>query len=218
MDGIQVFKQHAENIQAHFPDLIYGLDEGGVPFVHGKIILKDTNNEYIDHYEIMIKPTSNYPYRFPFVFETGNRIPINFDWHVFEQDGHCCIKAQPEEIILCKNGINLLWFIEDQLLPYFFNQKHRELHGYFLKERSHGNDGNIDYFREIFGTQDLNVILKGLAKIRNRKLPSRVEMCFCGSGLKYRKCHREALKILEVFTDEELDHFGKMVLTFGILN
>lgn len=212
MEGIQLFKSEAKLIQAHFPDLFYSEDEEGVPCVQGKLVLLDKHGAYIDHYEIRIVPTKFYPTRFPHVFEIGGRIPINFDWHVFEQDGHCCIKSLPEEILICKSRINLLTFIQDEVIPYFFNQKFRDIHGYFLKERSHGDEGPIEFFKEKFKTKNLGIILKGLALIREQKLPNRVAKCFCNSGLKYRNCHREALKELSKFNNIELDHFGEMLL------
>lgn len=158
---------------------------------------------YVVSYFIRIETTIDYPFGFPYVYETEGRIPHNIDWHVFP-NGHCCIKSIPEEALLCKQGITLLWFIEQQIKPYFFNQKFREIHGYFLNERSHGREGNIKYFEDVFRTKDLTIIAKGLLFIKGRNEPERVSKCFCGSGLKYRKCHREAFRLLSLFTDEEL--------------
>lgn len=157
---------------------------------------------------------TDYPNRFPHVFETGGRIPINIDWHVYPNDGHCCICSIPEEILICKNWISLHSFIENQVKPYLFNQKFREVHGFFLKERPHGNKGNIQFFVEAFKTNDLTTVINGLIFIKQRNEPNRVSQCFCGSGFKYRKCHKESYRVLSLFSNDELNVFIEMIKKF----
>lgn len=215
-EGFQLFKNEAVNIQEHFPGLRYSESQENSPEVLGEIILADGEGVFIDKYEIKITPTTTYPLTFPLVFETGGRIPINVDWHVYD-DGHCCIKTIPEEWLICKRGINLSGFIEKQVIPYFFNQKHRELHGYFLREHSHGPKGLVEFFEDQFKTKDINVILNGLSFIRGRREPSRVGTCFCGSGQKYRKCHRETYRSLKEFNNVQLDAIIKMINQYMLL-
>jgi len=200
------FALESENVSVLFPGLYRVQNGEGNAYVAGELRLTDESGLYIDSYSIKIESTDLYPFRFPHVFETGDRIPINVDWHVF-QDGHCCIKSIPEEILLCKNGITLPWFIETQVKPYFFNQKYREIHGFFLRERAHGQRGIIEFFEETFGTTNLNEVIYGLQLVKSRNEPNRVSHCFCGSGLKYRKCHRTAYRLMSQFTNEELDYF-----------
>ena len=208
-NGMEIFKQEAILISDLFPSLAYA-DVNDLPEIAGDLILLDSNGEFVDSYNIVIRATNDYPYRFPYVFEKGGRIPINIDWHVFA-DGHCCIKSIPEESLLCKKGIKLDWFIKTQVIPYFFNQKYREMHGFFLKERSHGILGNIEYFVEAFKTQNLETIAQVLYYIKNTKEPNRVSNCFCGSGVKYRKCHREAYRSFSKCTSKELDFYIELV-------
>lgn len=209
---ISNFKKEAITINKYFQELVYSEFNNGNPCISGELILRDEQGFYVDSYFIRIEPSGSYPLRFPFVFETEGRIPCNIDWHVFP-DGHCCIKSIPDEALLCKQGITLLGFIEQQVKPYFFNQKFREIHGYLLHERPHGLDGNIEFFEDIFKTKDLKLIAKGLFFIQERKEPDRVSKCFCGSGLKYRKCHRNTYNILSVFNDEELDFYLRIVIS-----
>lgn len=208
--GIHYFKEEALNISAHFPTLKYVENEQGFPYISGELVLKDKQALYLDSYYIRIEPASNYPYMFPHVFETQGRIPINIDWHMFP-DGHCCIKSVPEEELICKQAINLSWFIEQQVLPYFFNQKYREMHGYFLHERAHGMKGIIEFFEETFKTENLTAIAQYLLFIKKRSEPDRTNNCFCGSGSKYRKCHKEAFRLLSKLTNEELEKYTCIV-------
>ena len=214
-DGFQIFRKEAEVIQNEYPSLALGFDEkSGVPYLSGIIQLLSENDLLIDSYILKIVAVPEYPTRFPHVFEIGGRIPINIDWHVYS-DGHFCICSIPEEILVCKKGIKLHGFIEDHLKPYLFNQKYREDNGFFLNERPHGIEGNVQFFIEVFKTNDLLVIANGLNFIKHRKEPNRVSLCFCGSGIKYRKCHRESYRMLSAFTNQQLDLFITMILKFG---
>lgn len=213
-NGFQIFRKEAELIQNEYPGLKLDADEkNGAPCLSGIIQLFSENRSLIDSYILKIVAIPDYPSSFPYVFETGGRIPINIDWHVYP-DGHFCISSIPEEILFCKKGLNLRYFIENHLKPYLLNQKYREDNGFFLKERPHGNRGNVQFFIEIFKTKDLMIIAKGLNFIKKRVKPNRVSLCFCGSGQKYRKCHKETYRMLSAFTDHELDYFIDIIFKY----
>lgn len=210
--GVTHFKAEAEKISESFPELKFEELENKALQITGELVLRDQEGLYIDTYNIRIEPHESYPLKFPKVYETGGRIPINIDWHIFP-DGHCCIKSLPEEDLICKNGINLVSFINGQVVPFFFNQKYREMHGFFLNERAHGLDGNIAFFEDVFNTRDLTKIARGLIYIKARKEPGRTSQCFCGENIKYRKCHRSAFKLLQVFSDEDFERYLNMIVS-----
>lgn len=211
-NGFSFFMEEAEVIQKDYPELEFSIDnDTSVPILSGTIKLEDSIGITLDTYKVRISPTPEYTNRFPFVFETEERIPINIDWHVYPDDGHFCFCSIPEEILICKNWISLSWFIENQIKPYLFNQKYREMHGFFLKERQHGNKGNIQFFIEELKTNDYPKLLQLLYFIKGRKEPNRVQNCFCGSGEKYRYCHRSAFRKMNQFTDIELNFFIQMI-------
>lgn len=162
----------------------------------GELDLIEQEVGIIDTYEIEIHPSPLFPYRFPYLYETGGRIPINIDWHRFEQTGHCCVKVTAEEIIICHRGISLKDYIQFQAIPYFFNQTFRRVNGYFLNERRHGVLGVVDFYFEELKTKDIYKMLRMLEFIRLCQEPYRVAKCFCGSGLKYRHCHRDSFRLL----------------------
>jgi len=206
-NAVSLFLEEALIVEQDFPDLKLFHPENDVPYIEGILNLKDERGILIDSYEIKIVPSDNYPSRFPIVYEIGKRIPPNVDWHVYPSSGNCCIASFPEELLFCKKGINLLSFIKDRITPYFFNQKHREVHGYFLNERSHGTLGNLEFFIDILKTTDFLKICFLLNFIKKEKEPKRPNACFCGNGKKYRHCHKGAYRKLKEFTDKELDHF-----------
>lgn len=200
------FKNEAENIHLYFPELQFIEPIGDTCYISGELVLNDDNGNFVDSYSVKIVSSKNYPENFPLVYEIGGRIPNNIDWHVYSE-GHCCIKATPEEILICRNGITLVEFINTQVKPYFFNQKFRELYGHFLNERSHGPSGHIEFFQEKFKTNNLRLIIKGLIMLYENNIPNRTANCFCGSDLKFRKCHREAILSLMPLTKGELYYF-----------
>jgi hypothetical protein len=210
-EGLFLFQNEAKRIGDYLPMLAYSIGENNHPYIIGSIELADKNGDIIDTYRIKIIPTKNYPYEFPYVYELDNRIPINVDWHVFP-DGHCCIKAHTEEILICNQGLTLIGFIKNEVIPYFFNQKHRELYGYFLQERSHGQKGNLEFLYDIFRTTDKSVIRQCLLFISKRQEPNRVSECFCGGGEKYRKCHRDAYRLLCRLTETDFVTYWLMLM------
>lgn len=214
--GLEIFQDESVNIHECFHGL--NMDtclQHEHPTISGFLQLVDVSDgTVIDRYNIRIVAVPEYPLRFPHVYEIGGRIPKNIDWHVFPNDGRCCLATIPEEILTCKKGVNLLGFIEKIVTPYFFSQRYREDHGFFLKERAHGDKGNIEFFAEIFKTNDLLLIANGLNFIKKRKEPNRVSSCFCGKDQKYRKCHQEAFRTLSAFSDQELELFIQMILKY----
>lgn len=98
-------------------------------------------------------------------------------------------------------------FIEKEVTPYFFNQLYREKHGYFLQERSHGMLGHLEFFFDAFRTTDIPKLYQLMSFVNKRIEPGRTEKCFCGSGEKYRRCHREAYRKVAQLSEPELSFF-----------
>lgn len=206
-EGEQLFLAEAYDIVALYEKLRLA-EKNGKVIISGELDLVDEQENCHDTYSIEIHPVCNYPDRFPLVFEVGGRIPRNIDWHVFESDGHCCIRTLPEEVIACRNGMNLISFVRNEVKPYFYSQTFRRLNGYFLTERAHGFIGDIDFFSEILETNDIRKMTQWLYFILQRKEPNRVaKKCFCGKNVMYRHCHRNAYRKLAAFSDKELEYF-----------
>ncbi len=210
LENYQRFEIEAkEAIKSH--ESLKLTEHEGSPCLEGELLLS-SHGILIDKYTIRIIPTTIYPSNFPHVYEIGGRIIPNIDWH-FYSDGHCCLKAPPEEIIICRKGINLLSFIDSIVVPYFFNQKHRETFGYFLTERPHGNKGIAHSLSEIVGSSDLNTLHKVLSFAKERQRVERTDTCFCGSGKKFRHCHKKAISDLVLLSDNELNYFLNVLIS-----
>lgn len=212
-DSIKIFKEEANLISTHYPTLSCK-QVNGHSTVYGYLELTDANNKIVDSYEVEIHYSNGYPFRFPLVFEIGGRIPINIDWHVFETDGHCCIATITEEILKSHKGITLAAFIENQVKPYFFNQTFRNVNGYFLKERSHGIKGSIEFFEEMFKTNNLKTILQFLKFISKKVELKSTAKCLCGSNKKYKKCHRRSVQYLLPLSNEYINFIINLIETY----
>ncbi len=206
MNGYTIFEEQVTAVIEKYKELSFKIDDG-IPCVFGLINLIDEKGNIEDTYKIEIKAVINYPYSFPLLFETGGRIPRNVDWHIFEVTGNCCIASPPEEFIICNSGLTLISFIENQVKNYFYSQIFRNQNGYFLKERSHGSKGWIEFFEETFMTNNIFNIEFGLNQIVEGKKIDRVSDCFCGSGKKYRKCHKKSYDVLSKLTDDNVCMF-----------
>lgn len=206
MNGYKIFEVQATDVIEKYNYLSFKIEEG-IPCVFGSINLLDEDGNIEETYKIEIKAVIDYPSRFPLLFETGGRIPKNVDWHIFEKTGNCCITSPPEEFIICNSGLNLLQFIDNQVVNYFYSQIFRNQNGYFLKERSHGNKGWIEFFEETFMTRNIFNIEFALLQILEGNKIDRVSKCFCGSGNKYRKCHKKSYDILSKLTNDNVRLF-----------
>lgn len=190
------FIEEAVEAIRNFPDLQLNSREDSLPFLEGKITLLDEHGVAYDAYQLKIDCSDDYHNSFPIVYETAERLPHNIDWHVYE-DGHFCICTPIEEYIHCSKGITLTTLIQNHVLHYLHNQSFREKEGYFLHERSHGTPGILESIQGVLKVKDLNKIYSLLVYVYKNDTPSRTSMCFCGSGKKYRYCHREAYLALK---------------------
>ena len=114
----------------------------------------------IEDYEVLINFPSRYPFVFPEVKETSNKIPKNVMRHVFTACGNLCFGNFVDTLKICKNGISLLWFLENILNPHLCREYVKEVTGdYPTGERAHSPEGNWESYYEMLKTKDKELIL-----------------------------------------------------------
>ncbi len=210
MDGYNIFIDQLDQVIKEYPN--FGIAEkNDKKFLRGELHIIDKNDEHWESYELEIKHHPDFPKRFPKVYEISNKIPKISDWHIYD-DQSCCIDVLPSEIIKCKDGLSLYEFIEKELFPYFFNQTHRRVKGYYVGgEYSHGLLGVYEFYADRLKTGDnIRKTLTLMTFIATQPRPNRSNRCFCGSGELFRHCHRKAY--------DELKHLGKDFLIIEINN
>lgn len=171
------------------------VDEKEGRFLKGVLDIIDSKGKVWDSYQVEIKSSENYPFSFPKLYEINNAFPKNADWHVYENDTSCCIDVPMSEIIICKNGLNIINYIKQFAVPYLANQSYRIREGYYLYgEYSHGIKGRIEYYQSILKANNLKQLVEMFSLIINDYNPDRRALCpFCHNE-KFRKCHRDAFR------------------------
>ncbi len=168
-------------------------------YLKGILDIND-NKKYLGSYSIEIKGSRKYPYEFPITYEVGGDIPAEPDFHKYN-DNSLCIDIRASEILKCHSGMTVSTYIETELIPYFANQIYRKLTGHYVNEYKHGRDGIRQFYCRLFSTNDIRLWKKCVQHAFSHIDKERNELCYCGSGLKYKKCH--------LLTDEKLILIGK---------
>jgi len=183
----------------------------------GEIDIYDRNDKYYSSFIIKISISPKYPFEFPILYECGNDIPHIIDRHIYK-DGSCCVCVTQEEDIRKKRGITIKEFIFEYAIPFFANQIYFETNGgsWANGDYSHGYDGFIQYYQELFNTQDINIIVLGFRYFLNNSLKP-YEKCFCGSNIKYKKCHLKVHVQMEKISPKRLRDDFKFLLCKSLL-
>lgn len=175
------------------------VEENEERFLKGSLDVIDGTGKIWGTYEVEIKGSESYPSAFPKLFETNNAFPKNADWHVYEDDFSCCVDVTPNELIICKEGLNIVDYIKQYAIPYFANQTYRIREGYYLYgEYSHGIIGRLEFYQSKLKAKSPTELIKMFDLIIKDYNPDRRTMCpFCHKE-KFRRCHRDAFKELQM--------------------
>lgn len=178
----------------------------GLQILKGIVDIPNDNNEIVGSFSIEIAFRKEFPYRFPILYEVGGDIPKLADWHKYSNNS-CCLTVEPNEILICKNGINVLFFIENVAIPYFANQVHRKIAGYYKNgEFGHGALGLKQFYSGLLKTADENKWREyfEIAFVNKPLRISRNDCCFCGSNIKYKNCHHLIFQNLRLIGGEQV--------------
>ncbi|HKK44211.1 MAG TPA: hypothetical protein VJ964_01730 [Balneolaceae bacterium] len=195
--GYSTFIDQLDPTAEKYPHLKI-VSENGEKFLQGNLDIVDGEGKQWESYQVEIKYKKGFPYRFPKVFETSDKIPKIADWHIYN-DESCCIDVEPSEIIKCRDGITIIDFIDHELLPYLFNQTYRRVEGYYVNSGySHGWVGVYEFYSEKLETDnDMRKTLALMHYIANNDRLNRSNKCFCGSDNLFRNCHMQAFDELK---------------------
>lgn len=214
-NNYKIFLEQCQDILKEYPGLSLKDDKPGHQYLKGILDIKNDDSEIVGHYFIEIHFSPGFPYRFPLLFELGEAIPNEADWHKYE-DGSCCLTVLPDEIIKCKAGITVQEFIHKYCISFFANHIHKKKEGYYLNgEYSHGIDGLKEFYSELLQTNDPQIWKKyfeyvfGISKIKcERNKP-----CLCDSGVKFKNCH---LRIFSLMQDIGYNQCRSNLLLLGV--
>lgn len=162
----------------------------------------------IDSYEIGIIAPSTYPGQIPIVHEFKNR-PAKAaikhhkqsvsDTHYNPERG-ACLCVRQEERIKFPPGSDIVFFIENLVIPYFYGLSYFEEHGRWpWREYGHGGFGPLEFYAEDKNQQTRESIQelatsiqldKNWKKYRKQiRDPRPKSPCICGSNDPFEGCH-----------------------------
>jgi hypothetical protein len=186
----EAFQLLTQRLQEEFPELHLN-ERAGIVVVAGIFLLVD-GQEVVDRYMVEIEVPKTYPKGIPVLREVGGRIPRNPDRHV-ESDGKACVFLPDEYYYRHPDGMDLIDFLKGPVLGFFVGQSLVECGQPWPQgECRHGDDGIIEFYVELLGTNDRRVIRCYLEVLAAGQLRGHRE-CPCGSGKRIRQCHRERL-------------------------
>lgn len=139
-------------------------------------------------FDVRVILPRSYPIGLPALFEVGGRIKQDANWHINE-DGSCCTGPYAAEMSKYGGRAVLLDWLDGSAHPFLANHLYKERFGrYRSGEYSHGIPGIVEYYQELWPT-DLPGIIHRLRQVVKLEHLSSSSPCFCGSGLRYAKCH-----------------------------
>lgn len=213
MVGNEKFLEQIDEVLLKYP-MLQKAGSGDNCFIKGLIDIIDKEEKHWDTYEVEIHNSTDFPYRFPILYEVGGMIPRIADWHIYEDTFACCVKVLPEELIRCRNGITLLEYIDEEAIPFLFNQSHRRHEGFYVNgEYAHGLMGWYEYYaRELNTNLNIKETIRLILFIAEGNKPFRTHSCFCGNGELFRKCHKETYEKLSLLGKDTLKAHAKLFL------
>ena len=204
---MKITDKEIEWLELYFPNLQYEADSqriaGKLDFCaaydneSGEVIVGDSARQeegFIrGNFEIEIDLKTFDANGWPRVYEVGDRhrqiakecnIAI-IDLHFYPNDGMCCLGIQYGD----RRNFSIRSFLPELVIPFFYRLAYTENFGIAASrndlwgEYSHGEEGLTEYLTEL--------------SIFAKQNPGRNDLCPCGSGKKYKRCHQDAVESLK---------------------
>jgi hypothetical protein len=172
--------------------------------IRGNIVIKDEQGNYQGDYDVEIFIPEKYPHEFPQLFETSNKIERIDDRHI-NKWGEACLEIDIPQYFEAKRGISILRFTEHYVYKYLCGQIYYDYEKKWIEnEWPHAGKGQYDFFSEYFNISDITIIIQMLIYVATKPKPIRTSYCICGSGKKYRQCHKIQIENLYGFDTKKM--------------
>lgn len=189
--------------------------EGLIYLLVGQFNLYYPDGELLEEFNVKIR-FIDFPSVLPTVWETGGKIERIADRHVNIGDNSLCLIVETEAILICKQGINAIRFLDEILRPHLAMQAYFLLKGkYPIGEYKHGFEGIIESLKEIVNTDSIEFVKKSIEFTLSSWL-NRNQPCYCSSGKKYKNCHLRAIEKLHLFRREKLTNYLSQIKESGL--
>lgn len=144
-----------------------------------------------DWFEVEIVVPEEYPTLLPIVSELQGKIHNNYE-HLYPNSTFCLATPLAERQAFNQEP-TLLGFVNNLVIPYLYSYCFLKKYGYYpFEDRSHGLDGIVEHYLDIFDTDAKPELFEGLFRIEKNGYRGHLP-CPCGSGNIVRKCHKDVV-------------------------
>ncbi|EGV44807.1 hypothetical protein BZARG_196 [Bizionia argentinensis JUB59] len=174
-------------------------------YLIGDLDVCDLKGNYYQTFKIKIYLNKDeYPYSIPKIQEITKNIKRIDDNHI-DDDGYCCLDIEHILEKDSRRGIKLIDFYRNKIYPFFTNYIFKKETGTYANgEYAHFFDGVVEYYIEELGIDNLNIITTIIYSVASNTIPSRNELCLCGSDLKIKQCHLRKIESLKSLSKNRL--------------
>jgi len=162
-------------------------------YVHVKGLSKILNTALWLNYHLEILVPKSFPQEVPETVDLNRELNIYFE-HI-NADRTLCLATMMDlrkQLRVKKPFNKYLEVLLDYLTQYAYWNKYRT---YPIVTRSHGIRGVVEAYGQTLNIDDDTIVMKLLMMVPVSN-GMRNMQCPCGSGLKFKKCHYHALKVL----------------------
>ncbi|MDA8082814.1 MAG: hypothetical protein M0024_04050 [Nitrospiraceae bacterium] len=214
-----LIREHAAELQRKYNGLILtdcspngGVVQGILRFTASYEGIEDV----IDgEYQVDIHIPELYPDRLPMAKERGGKIEKSFHTN---PDGTLCLGAPLAVKKAFSECPNLVGFVEKCLIPFFFSYEYKKKYGFLpYGELSHGAEGILEHYQELFRTDD-DLATLGLLRLLADNDYRGHYSCPCGKLMRLRQCHGEQIRELLQYQsqNEFLNDYAQVMLAINL--
>ncbi|HCL56518.1 MAG TPA: hypothetical protein DHW82_05860 [Spirochaetia bacterium] len=186
----------------HYRHLVFEENEGKIRLT-GRLRVIDQNGDEHGNFLVEIVFPDDYPYEFPKVYEKEGKIPVDSARHM-NSDGSFALCFKYDEIFHIKKGLKVIYLIETLIIPFLSRQLFFDQFGEWVSgDRLFGDEGIVDFYQKELNTKDLKIISNILETVLTTHKIAPNAPCFCKSGKKFKKCHRELFEHIKMKVPEK---------------
>lgn len=178
--------------------------------IEGTFVLRASKGPF-DGYDVRIELHQGFPIEQPRLFELGGRIPRTDKRHVFPK-GFGCLEVWPTWLAQ-NDDWSVASVLNGPVRNFLLSQSHFERTDKWpFGEHAHGDEGQLGALKSLLDptgadSKKAQWMLRALYR-----WPKGHNPCLCGSGSRFRHCHRQKLEpIRQGFNPAALGAMGAMI-------
>lgn len=152
-------------------------------------VKRNGGTQIVDNYQIEVSVPAVFPKAIPNVFETGNKIPRDRDYHV-NDDNTLCLGSPLRLMQKISQKPTLVGFSESCLVPYLYAVSFKLQNGgdFIFSELAHGRNGIIADYLDLFSLKTPSQVMQTLNLLGMKQRIANKKPCPCGCGNRLAKC------------------------------